>query len=111
MARKKADSTPKTEAPEVKKKPGRQPMSPAQKLEAAKARAEEKKKAANLKPEILLQYQGGEVNMDDLVEAAKADFHQEKKRTLITALKLYVKPEEHMAYYVINGEHEGKISY
>ena len=49
--------------------------------------------------------------MAALVEAAKADFHKEKKRTLITALKLYVKPEEHMAYYVINGSHEGKIPY
>lgn len=25
--------------------------------------------------------------------------------------KLYVKPEEHMAYYVINGAYEGKIPY
>lgn len=43
--------------------------------------------------------------------AAKADFHKEKKRTRVTALKLYVKPEEHLAYYVINRNCEGKISY
>lgn len=111
MARKKADNAPKPEVPEVKKKPGRQPMTAEEKEAAAKVRAAEKEKAANLKPEILVQYQGGEVNMDALIEAAKGDFHQTKKRTLITALTLYVKPEEHMAYYVINGEHEGKIPY
>lgn len=49
--------------------------------------------------------------MAALVEAAKADFHKEKKRTLVTSLKLYVKPEEHMAYYVINGSYEGKVPY
>ena len=86
-------------------------MTAEEKEAAAKARAAEKEKAAHLKPELVVQYQGGEVNMDALVEAAKADFHQTKKRTLITALTLYVKPEEHTAYYVINGEHEGKISY
>ena len=49
--------------------------------------------------------------MDALVEAVKADFHAEKKRTQITSLKMYVKPEEHTAYYVINGEYEGKITF
>lgn len=111
MARKKVDLTPSAEEPKVKKKTGRQPMTAEEKEAAAKARAEEKEKAAHLKPECIIQYQGGEVNMDALAEAAKADFHQTKKRTLITALTLYVKPEEHMAYYVINGEHEGKIPY
>ena len=67
-----------------KKRPGRKPMTPEEKAAAAKARAEEK---------------------------AKADFHAAKKRTLVTGLKLYIKPEEHIAYYVINGEHEGKISF
>ena len=58
-----------------------------------------------------MQYQESEVSIDALVEAAKADFHQTKKRTRVTAMKLYVKPEEHMAYYVINESHEGKVSF
>ena len=101
----------KTEELKPKKKPGRQPMSAKEKEAAAKLRAAEKEKAANMKPEIILQYQGGETDVAALVEAAKADFHSVKKRTLVTALKLYIKPEEHIAYYVINGEHEGKISF
>ena len=110
MARKKKQGT-LPEEPAVKKKPGRQPLTEEQKAAAAKARAEEKAKADNLKPEIFVQFQDSETTVDALVELAKADFHQTKKRTLITALKLYVKPDEHMAYYVINGSHEGKISY
>lgn len=45
------------------------------------------------------------------METAMADFRKAKKRTLVTDMKLYVKPEEHMAYYVINGDYTGSISY
>lgn len=94
-----------------KKRPGRKPMSPEEKAVAAEARAAEKAKADNLKPEFVMQYQDIEIDMGTLAETAKADFHTTKKRTLITELKLYVKPEERMAYYVINGKYEGKISF
>lgn len=94
-----------------KKKPGRKPMTAAEKESAAKARAEEKAKAENLKPEIIVQFQGTEADMAPLVEAAKAEFRKEKKRTLITNMKLYVKPEECAAYYVINEKYTGSISY
>ena len=110
MARKKKQDT-LPEEPVVKKRPGRQPMTEEQKAAAAKARAEEKAKADNLKPEVFVQLQDSETSIDALVEAAKADFRQTKKRTLVTAMKLYVKPDERVAYYVINGDSEGKISY
>ena len=97
--------------PEVKKKGGRKTMTAAEKAAAAKARAESKVKADSLKPTVIVQFQGAEVDLDTLVEAAKADFRQEKKRTPITELKLYVKPEERMAYYVVNGKHNGSVSF
>ena len=99
----------KTEELKPKKKPGRQPMSAKEKEAAAKLRAAEKEKAVNMKPEFVLQYQGIETDMAALVEAATADFHSTKKRTLVTSLKLYIKPEENAAYYVINGDYNGKI--
>ena len=111
MAKKPVDKTSKAEEPEVKRKPGRRPMSAEEKEAAAIVRAAEKEKAANLQPTLIVQYQGSEVDMSALVEAAKADFHKTKKRTLVTALTLYVKPEERMAYYVINQSHEGKLPY
>lgn len=100
----------KNEELKPKKKPGRQPMSAKEKEAAAKLRAAEKEKASNLKPAIVLQYQGGETDVAALVEAAKAEFHSTKKRTLVTSLKLYLKPEEGAAYYVINEGYNGKIA-
>ena len=99
------------EAGKERKKPGRKPMSAEEKAVAAKARAEEKAKAENLKPAFILQYREADVSLDDLAEAAKAAFHAEKKRTLVTDLKLYVKPEDRAAYYVINGSFSGKIEF
>lgn len=94
-----------------KKKGGRKPMTQEEKNAAAKARAESKAKADDLKPTFIIQFQGSEVDLDTLAEAAKADFRQTKKRTPVTDLKLYVKPEERMAYYVINEKYNGSVSY
>lgn len=96
---------------EKKGRGGRKPMTQEQKAAAAEARAAAKAQADNLKPEFIIQYQGTDTDLSVLVETAKADFRQTKKRTLITELKLYVKPEDSMAYYVINGQFEGKISF
>lgn len=109
--RKKADTAADVSGESTKPKTGRKAMSPEEKEAAAKARALEKEKAQNMRPEIFVQYQGGETSMDALVEAVKENFHAEKKRTLIISLKMYVKPEEHTAYYVINETFEGKIPF
>ena len=100
-----------TVEPEVKKKAGRKPFTAEEKAAAAKARAESKAKADNLKPTVVVQFRDSEVDLDALVEAAKADFRQAKKRTLITDLKLYVKPEERTAYYVVNEKYTGSVAY
>ena len=34
-----------------------------------------------------------------------------KKSTRIIDLKLYVKPEEYITYYVVNGKYNGKVSF
>lgn len=96
---------------QAKKKTGRKAMTPAEKTAAAKARAAEKAKADQMKPELIVQYQGTDTDVGALLEAAKADFRAIKKRTSITSLKLYVKPEEQMAYYVVNETHTGSVSF
>lgn len=106
-----AKDTVESNGPKVKGKPGRKPMSLEEKQEAAKVRAAEKEKALNLKPEVYIQFHDGETDIKTLVEAAKTEFHQTKKRTLVTDLKLYIKPEEHTAYYVINGDFTGKVPF
>lgn len=94
-----------------RKRPGRRPMTAEEKEAAAKLRAAEKEKADNLKPEVVLQFQENDVNIAELIESAKADFRKTKKRTLITDMKLYIKPEDGMAYYVINGTGTGQVSF
>ena len=105
--RKKTEAIP--QEPKERKKPGRKPMTEAQKAEAAKQREALKKAAASMKPELVLQYQGVDTDVSALIETAKAAFKETHKRTPIIALKLYLKPEEGAAYYVINGTETGKV--
>lgn len=107
---KKKKPTGSSTEPEAKKKGGRKPMTAEERASAAKTRAEIKAKADSLKPTVIVQFQGSEVELETLVEAAKADFREEKKRTPITDLKLYVKPEERTAYYVVNEKFNGSVS-
>lgn len=60
---------------------------------------------------LFVQYQGGEVNMAAIVEAVKEDFKTHNKRARIFSLNLYLKPEEHAAYYVINDSINGKVTF
>ena len=99
------------EEPVKKRRGGRVPYTPEQKEAARKRREEEKKMADNLSPEIYVQFQEAEANISDLVERAKSAFKQEHKRTRILSMKLYVKPEERAAYYVINEGTSGKVEY
>ena len=94
-----------------RRRKGRKPWTAAQKKEAAKSRAARKEKAENMKPAVLVQYQDIEADVDALVEEAKAAFRAVKKRGAITALSLYIKPEERAAYYVVNGSFDGKLTY
>ena len=94
-----------------KRRGGRKPMTAEEKQAAAEKRAAEKAQAENLIPVVCVQYQDKETDVSALVDAAKADFRRLKKRTRITDLCLYVKPEDGAAYYVINGEYNGKIEF
>lgn len=67
-----------------------------------------RKAAAALVPEVYLQWEEQEVSFAEVVEKAKADFKAQNKG-VIRSCKVYVKPEDGMAYYVIN-DVEGKVS-
>ncbi|WP_295210154.1 DUF6465 family protein [Ruminococcus sp.] len=75
---------------------------------AAKATKEKKetvKKAvkAEVKDEVILQIGGKEdINIDTIVEAAKADYKAKGHRAPKT-VTLYIKPEEGVAYYTVKG--------
>lgn len=73
-----------------------------------KAKKAGKAAASSLVPKIYVQWGENEADCADLIERAKADFRFSNKGG-IHSIKLYVKPEDRMAYYVINGK-EGKIT-
>ena len=54
-----------------------------------------------LSPEIYVEFAGKQYNITDLVDRAKADYRLTHK-VGVQSCKVYVKPEEEAAYYVIN---------
>ena len=94
-----------------KKKDGRPKWTAEQRQAAATAQADRKKKAESMKPELIIQYDGSEAKTADIEAAVIADFRQTKKRAPITDMKVYIKPEEHTAYYVINEKYTGSVPF
>ncbi|MCI2055973.1 MAG: DUF6465 family protein [Oscillibacter sp.] len=78
-------------------------------VKAAKKKLDEtgKAAAAALVPEVMVQWNGHEVACADLVEQARKAYRAEHKN-VIRSFKLYIKPEDGCAYYVIN-DAAGKI--
>lgn len=68
-------------------------------------------KAASTKTEeIYLQFSGFEFSNSELVEKVKADYTATTGKKIFKSVKLYVKPEEMMIYYVINEKYLGKVA-
>ena len=109
-AKESAEKKAAADAPVERKKPGRKPMTEEQKAEARKQREALKAAAANAKTTVYIQYKGMEDGVDDLVEAARADYRAAHKRKPIDSIKIYVKPEEYAAYYVVNDSYFGKVN-
>ena len=72
---------------------------PAVKKPAAKKTSAAKK---DIKTDIVLQYAGKEVLYADLVKKA-TQLSKKALKNNVKDVKVYVKPEENMAYYVANG--------
>lgn len=77
------------------------------KTTAAKAKTAAKKAVEN-KQAVFVQYGDKEVAALDVLEAVKADFKANNKGTVKT-VKVYIKPEDNAAYYVVNDKVEGKV--
>lgn len=79
------------------------------KTTAATARKTTAKK--ELKTEISVQFDGKSYSQEDLVKIAKDvwKFDLNQKAADLTSIELYVKPEEHVAYYVMNKDFAGSF--
>lgn len=83
---------------------------------AAKATAETAKKAASTakkavksaekkatkKADLILQFAGAEYDVTDVAKRAEEAFKATGSTTTIKSLKVYLKPEDRTAYYVVN---------
>ena len=87
------------EEEQPKKRRGRRPKAESGDVPAAKPQT------------VYVQYPEVEVEVDELLERARAAFREEKKRTPIKELKLYIKTDERAAYYVINEKFNGKLDF
>lgn len=68
------------------------------------------KKAAVVTEEVYLQYAGKEFSSADLTAKVKEIWKEMgKKAADLKDIKVYVKPEENAAYYVINNEETGSF--
>ena len=85
---------------------------PAKKTTARKTPAKRTttKKAAVVTEEVYLQYAGKELSSADLTAKVKEIWKEMgKKAADLKDIKVYVKPEENAAYYVINNEETGSF--
>lgn len=108
----KAEKKPETKAVE-KKKPGRKPAAKTTEKKVTEKKPTEEKAIdkKELKSEITVQFGGKSYSQEELVQIArdvwKFDLQQEEAD--LDSIELYVKPEEHVAYYVMNKEFAGSF--
>ncbi len=103
-AEKKAETTKKDVKPETKD-------TPAKKTRGRKpGKTSAKKKTVEKVEEVYVQFQELEITTREIVDKAKQIYIGEGHReSSIKSLRLYIKPDEHMAYYVINEKITGGI--
>ena len=112
----KAEETPAAKAEEPKKEEvkaetaKKEPTAkkPVKKTTAAKKT--ETKKSEKVE-EIYLQFHGQEIFTKEIMDKAKQAYVAEGHReSSIKSIRLYIKPEENMAYYVINEKIAGGVA-
>ena len=67
----------------------------------APAKAPARRGRPPLAPELYVEFSGKQYNVTDIIDRAKADYRATHK-VGVQSCKVYVKPEEDAAYYVIN---------
>lgn len=92
------------------KKRGRKPA--AEKKETAAKTAAATTRKSVVKETVHVQFAGKTYSTEDLVKIAKDVWKYDLKRKVgdFKSVELYVKPEESIVYYVINGEETGHFN-
>jgi len=85
-----------------KKEPA--PEKTTEKKESAAPKKAPAAKKVEMKTAVVIQYAGKEIVAKEVLEAATKAFKAANKGVEIKTIEVYVKPEENVAYYVVNGE-------
>ena len=80
-------------------------------VKTVKKAAAKKTKKADLKTEFFLQFSGKEYTEKEILKKVKDVWTKDLKNKVgdMKDVKIYLKPEESAAYYVVNGDTTGKI--
>jgi hypothetical protein len=74
----------------------------------AKAAAKVETAANTVKKSAVVQFQGDSYDVEKITENSVADYHANSKKPL-KDIRVYIKPEDHKAYYVANGDFQGSV--
>ena len=97
--KKTAAAAPAVEAPVAEAKESTAETKESKTRKSAKAPA--RRGRPPLAPELYVEFSGKQYNVTDIIDRAKADYRATHK-VGVQSCKVYVKPEEDAAYYVIN---------
>lgn len=67
------------------------------------------RKTTAVESKVYIQFFGKQISSNDVLTSCEADYKSNNKAA-VKSIEVYVKPEDNTAYYVVNGETEGKIS-
>lgn len=106
---------PKAAEPAVKAAPKAAEKKPAAKKETVKKTAAPKKEAVKkasvstvteteTTAKVVIEFAGKSIAAKDVLEAATKAYAESHNGVAIKNIDIYVKPEENVAYYVVNGE-------
>lgn len=62
-----------------------------------------------MKEEMVIQFAGNELSASEISDKVKANYQESGNEAEISDIKIYVKPEDNKAYYVVNGEISGDV--
>jgi hypothetical protein len=97
-------AAPVVEQKPEKKRPGRKPGS------KNKTTKEDKIAKKEADTEVFIQFGAGEASVQAAIEKIRAEYvAQGHRASAIKSLRVYLKPEENAAYYVINEKAPGKV--
>lgn len=105
-----AAKTKKTAEKKTAKKPAEKKTAAAKKTASAKKPAAKKTTAKKtVDSKVYIQFFGKQVTASDVLASCEADY-KSKNKTAVKKIEVYVKPEDDVAYYVVNGDVQGKVS-